>query len=293
VRLKPLGITVASAGILTGYGDVEIASYLTMGHASVEFNGPERTFTVKIDAQMSPLDGLAKQTVSGILVISGKPDDEYAFLGAAVHVELLKLIDNYGEMGIGIRVKNAKTRGGEISKFFAHAPDEYIGERFSGVYIDVGVHLGIPKSSPLEFDLFVASAKIWCETNFTAGLLFNLENMSFRIRFGGKFDAGVEGCVAKIACVGISASLCYLVEGGRSPSLGWNFSATAAGNASLSAGIGVGECDPGCNEVVTVWDGCVGGAFKVCGGAMLDFRFSENKGVEFSVRTGNSVPDCF
>ncbi|MBN9383856.1 MAG: carboxypeptidase regulatory-like domain-containing protein [Chitinophagaceae bacterium] len=293
VALDPVGITVSSAGILKGYGDVVIGGYLKAAHAEAVFNGPERTFTVQVHSDMSPLEGLAQQSIDGALIISAKKDDEFAFLGCAIQVKLLGLIDNHGEMAIGIRVKDPKTRGGLVSQYFQYAPDEYMQQRFSGVYINTATHVGIPRDNPVGFDLYIASAKIWAETGFQASLLLNLEEGAFRIKFGGKFDAGAEACVAKIACISVNAGLCYLVEGGRSPSLGWNFGATATGRFELGAGLGAGDCDAGCNEIVTVWDGCFGGAFKICGNASLDFSFSQRDGLNFKARTGGDTTPCF
>lgn len=293
VALDPVGFTVSSAGVLKGYGDVVIGGYLKTAHAEAVFNGPERTFTVQVHADMSPLEGLAQQSIDGALIISAKKDDEFAFLGCAMQVKLLGLIDNHGEMAIGIRLKDPKTRGGLVSHYFEYAPEEYMQQRFSGVYINTATSMGIPRDHPVGFDLYVASAKIWAETGFQASLLLNLEENAFRIKFGGKFDAGAEACVAKIACISVNAGLCYLVEGGRSPSLGWNFAAAATGRFELGAGLGAGDCDAGCNEIVTVWDGCFGGAFKICGNASLDFSFSQRDGLNFKARTGGDTTPCF
>lgn len=293
VAIQPIGLTVSSAGILTGYGEVVVGTYLKTGNAKVIFNGPDRTFSVNVEAKMEPLEGLMSQSVQGSLVISAKPNDEFAFLGCAVNVKLLGLIDNHGELAVGVRVKNPKTRGDLLSYYFTHAPEDYMRERFSGVYINVEAEMGIPPDRPLGFDLFVASAKLWCSSGFHASLLLNLEEMAYRLRFGGKFDAGIEGCVADVACIGVSAALCYTVEGGRNDSDGWHFGATATGKASLAAGIGVGNCNPGCNEVRTLIHGCVGGAFRVCGGAALDLNFTQNRGLRFGARAASDVDSCF
>ncbi|WP_343306547.1 carboxypeptidase-like regulatory domain-containing protein [Chitinophaga niabensis] len=293
VAVNPLGLTVSSAGILKGYGDVEVASYLKTAHAEVIFDGPDKTFTIQINTEMSPLQGLMSQKIEGALVISAKPDDEFAFLGCRIGVKLLGLINNHGELAMAIRLKNPKTRGGIISPYFEYAPEDFMRERFSGVYVNAGAQLGIPKDRPFEFDLFVASAKLWCSSEYRANLLLNLEEMAFQIKFGGKFDAGIEGCVAKIACVGLSAGLCYMVEGSRNDTQGWYFGAVASGEASFSARLGVGNCKPGCNEIVTITDGCVGGSFKVCGAASLDFGFSEREGVRFKARAGGTGAPCF
>lgn len=293
VALDKLGLTVSSRGILKGYGDVTVGTYLKTAHAEAVFNGPESSFTVQVAAQMSPLEGLVKQEVKGALVISAKPHDEFAFLGCSVDVKIAELVDNHGEMAVAIGLKNPKYHDALTAHYFAYAPDEYMGDVFSGVYINVAAQLGIPPDRPLGFDITVASAKLWCSSAFQACLILNFAENAYRIKFGGKFDGGFEGCVAKIACVNLQAALCYVVEGGRNDAQGWNFSATATGQISCGFGIGIGDCSPGCNEVETFWDGCVGGAFKVCAGAYLNFSFSQNEGLKFNVHGGDSVAPCF
>jgi hypothetical protein len=207
-------------------------------------------------------------------------------------VKLLGLINNSGRLGIGVALKDPTTRGGLVGSFFDKAPQEYMQERFSGVYIDVFSQLGIPRERPFEFDLFVASAKLWASSTFQAGLLLNFHENAYRLKFGGKFDAGAEVRVLMLEA-GISAGLCYLVEGGRSPSLGWNFNATATGDFSME--LGAGDCDVGCNrvkvKVLPPWDAC--GRVRICGYAKIDFGYSQSNGLHFKVRASDSGAPCF
>ena len=291
--LNPVGITVESAGILRGYGDLEMASFLKKGHAEVVFNGPEKTFTVQIDVQMSPMEGLAQETIQGVLLISAKKDDEFAFLGCSTEVKLLNLINNHGEMAVAINLKNPKTHDDLTSHFFQYAPDDYMRERFSGVYLNVSSQIGVDANKAMGFDLFVASAKLWFAYGYNASLLLNFDENAYRLSFGGGFEMGIEACVAKVACVNISVGTCIHVEGGRNNTLGWNFKASATGTASLGAGIGIGDCDPGCNEISTITDGCFGGAFKICGNATVDLTFDEHNGLDFNARAGGNTTTCF
>jgi hypothetical protein len=292
VAVNPLGLTVSSAGVLKGYGDVEVGSYLKTGKAEVVFNGPDRTFHIQVGADMAPLEGLASQSIKGALVISAKPNDEFAFLGCAVHIKLLGLIDNHGELALAVGLENPRTRGDLVAEYFRYAPEQFINDRFSGVYLNVDAQLGIPLERPLEFDLYALSAKLWCSTQFRANLILNFAEMAYRMQFGGQFNAGLRACVIE-ACAGFSGGLCYIVEGSRNDSQGWFFGATASGQVSFEAGIGVGDCSPGCNEIETIPDGCIGGAFKICGAASLEFGFSQRDGVKFIPRAGSSGQPCF
>lgn len=255
--LNPVGLTVESAGILRGYGDLVLASFLQNGHAQVIFNGPEKTFTIKVNTTLSPMEGLARETVDGAVVISAKEGDEFVFLGCGYQTKLIGLIDNHGELAIAIRLKNPKTRDDLVSHYFEFAPQEYMVDRFSGVYINVAAQIGVAEKDALEFDYTIASAKLWFAYGYNASLLLNFEEGAYRLSLGGGVEMGIKACITEL-CAGISASLCIHVEGGRNNILGWNFKATGTGSASLTAGVGVGNCHPGCNEFVSVTDGCVG-----------------------------------
>lgn len=289
--LNPLKIKVESAGILTGSGDLMMGNIIRTGNAEVKYNGPESAFSVQVNSTESPLEGLANDKVFGTLVISAKKDDEFFFLGCGYHATLIGLIDNRGEMAIALHLKNPKSRNDLTAGYFEDAPDEYMGERFSGVYLSVAAQVGIPQKDAPGFDYEVASAHLWFAYGYNASLLLNFEENAYRLKFGGAFEAGIEACVAKVACVNASASMCLNVEGGRNNALGWNFMATASGSASLGAGIG--ECNAGCNEVVGPWDGCIGGAFKVCGNVSIDLNFNQNNGLKFNVRGGGNTTPCF
>lgn len=293
VAVDPVGLTVSSPGILKGYGDITVGSYLKTGHAETIFNGPERTFTVQVSAQMSPLEGLLQQQIKGALVISAKPNDEYAFLGCSIQVKIAGLVDNHGEMAVAVGLKNPKSHDEITAHYFQYAPEAYMKNSFSGVYINVDAQLGIPKERPLGFDLYVVSAQLWCSSHFEAGLILNFDENAYRILFGGKFDADLDLSVRPLS-LGASAGLCYQLEGGRNDDLGWNFSASASGHVDFY--IGAGDCNADCNEVtfdpkIDFWNSCL--AAHVCGAASLDFSFSQKEGVKFKPYAGGSDQPCF
>lgn len=293
VGLDPVGLTVSSPGVLKGYGDVTVGSYLKTSHAEVIFNGPERTFTVQVAAQMSPLKGLLRQQLKGALVISARPDDEYAFLGCSVMVQIAGLVNNHGEMAIAVGLKNPRTHDDITAHYFQYAPEAYMLNSFSGVYINVDAQLGIPKEHPIGFDLYVASAHIWCSSHFKAGLLLNFDENAYRILFGGKFDVGL-GLSAGPLSLSASAGLCYQLEGGRNDELGWHFNATASGHVDFY--LGLGDCGAGCNEItfnpkLDFWNSCL--AAHICGAASLDFGFSEKEGMTFKPYAGGFDRPCF
>jgi hypothetical protein len=292
VAISNIDIQVQSAGILTGHGDLVVADYLKKGNADMVFNGPDLTFSVDVKVDMDPLEGLTSETIEGTLLLSAKAGDEFAFLGCATELKLLSLIDNHGEVAIGVGLKNPRNREDLVSHYFAYAPANYITDVFSGVYLNVAAHLGVSRDDAVEFDLFVVSAKAWFEYGYNANLLLNFAENAYHIGFSGGFSVGVEACVLHIACVEIGVSVCLNVDGGRNNTDGWNFAASASGDAELGFGLGIGDCSPGCNEVVSFWDGCIGGAFKVCGNATISLSFSERKGLHFSASAGGSDTPC-
>ena len=287
VALNPLGLKVSSAGVLKGYGDIQLASYFTKGNVSVIFNGPEKTFTVQVDVPLSPLESMAEERIQAILVISGKEGDEYAFLGCASHFSLLGLIDNRGAFAIGIRLKDPKTRDGLVGEYFKDAPDDYMRERFSGVYIDVAAHVGRDQDHALGLDFGIGSAKAWFYYEYRANLLLNFDENAYRLSFGGAFGLGVEVC-ALGACFQARAQMCIHVEGGRNNTVGWNFVAKAAGNAEVRIG---GDCGLGCNEIADPTDLCLGA--RVCGTAWVELKFTEASGINFDAGVGGSQTPCY
>jgi hypothetical protein len=270
-----------------------MASYFHKGNASVIFNGPDRTFTVQVDVPLSPLEGMAQERIEGALIISAKEGDEFAFLGCASHFSLAGLIDNTGTLAVAIRLKNPKTRGDDLTtQFFKNAPDDYMRERFSGVYIDVSSHVGVTRDHGLGFDFEFASAHMWFYYEYQANLLLNFEENAYRLGFGGGFGFGADACLGP-ACATVDANMCIHVEGGRNDALGWNFKAKAAGNAEINIKGGFGDCQAGCNEIVGPWDGCIGGGAKVCGTAWVDLNFAQYTGIKFSAGVGGNVTPCY
>jgi hypothetical protein len=287
VALDPLGITVVSAGVFEGYGDIKMASYFTKGHASVKYNGPERVFTVQVDIPLSPMESMAEERIKGLLVISAKEGDEYAFLGCQSHFGLMGLIDNYGIIAVGIHLKDPKTRGDLVGDYFREAPDDYLKERFSGVYISVGAQVGRDKDHSLGLDFGVASVDAWFYYKYNANLLLNFEENAYRLSFGGGLGLGLSACVLEF-CVKGSAEMCIKAEGGRNNAVGWHFVAKAAGNAELKFGY---DCGLGCNEIADPWDLCIGA--RVCGTAWVELKYTEASGVKFDAGVGGSVTPCF
>jgi hypothetical protein len=265
-----------------------MASYFTKGNVSVLYNGPEMTFTAQLDIPLSPMESMAEERIKAALVLSAKPGDEYAFFGAQSHFGLLGLIDNRGVIAVGIRLKNPKTRDDLIGDYFRDAPDDYMRERFSGVYISVAAHVGRDRDHALDLDFGIASAKAWFYYQYNASLLLNFEENAYRLKFGGGFGLGFSACLLG-GCLGASAQMCINVEGGRNNAVGWNFVAKAAGNAELHFG---GDCG-GCNEIsvdVDPLDPCVGA--KLCGTAWVELKFTEASGVNFNAGVGGNVTPC-
>lgn len=262
-------------------------------HVETIFNGPESRFTLQVSAQMSPLEGLVKQQVEGALVISAKPDDEYAFLGCAVQINIAGLVKSHGEMAVAVGLKNPKSHDGLTAHYFQYAPNEYLRNSFSGVYLNVDTRMGIPKEHPLGFDLYVVSAHVWCQSHFKAGLLLNFDENAYRLVFGGKFDAGLDLSVGPLS-LGVNTGLCYLVQGGRNTTLGWNFAATASGHVDFY--LGSKDCGADCNEVtfkpnIIIWNSCL--SAHICGAASIDFSYSEKDGFHFKPYAGGNDSPCF
>lgn len=285
VALDPLGLTVVSAGVFEGYGTIKMASYFTKGNVSVKYNGPERVFTVQVDIPLSPMESMAEERIKALVVISAKEGDEYAFFGGQSHFGLMGLIDNYGIIAVGIHLKDPKTRGDLVGDYFRDAPDDYLKERFSGVYISVGAQVGRDQEHSLGLDFGIASVDAWFYYKYNANLLLNFEENAYRLSFGGGLGLHLSACVLKF-CVGVTAQMCIKAEGGRNNTTGWHFVAKAAGHAELTFG---GSC-AGCNEIADPWD-CLGA--KVCGTAWVELKFTQGSGIDFNAGVGGTATPCF
>jgi hypothetical protein len=286
--VNPVGLTVESPGILKGYGDLVMASIIKTGHTDIIYNGPEKTFSVEVNSTQSPLEGLVSEKVFGTLVICAKKDDEFLFFGCGYKTTIIGLVDNHGELAIAYGLKHPKTRNDLTTHYFEYAPDDYMRERFSGIYINVASQIGVPKKDALGFDISVASAKLWFAYGYQGHLLLNFDENAYRLSLQGGVEMGIEACVVDI-CAGINASICLHVEGGYTKALGWNFGASASGGVSFGAGV---NCTAGCNEIVGPPE-CAGAAFRVCATATADISFNGRDGLKFNARPGGTPTSCF
>lgn len=285
--VNPLTIKVESAGILTGSGDVLMANIINTSNAIVKFNGPEKTFSIEINTTASPLEGLANEKVYGTLVLCANKGDEFVFLGSGYHTTLLGLIDNVGNLAIGMHVKNPKGRGGLIAEYFKDAPDDYMVERFSGVYINVAARLGVLEEDAIGINFGFASASAWFGYQYSGNLLLNFEENAYRLSLMGDVELGVKGCLLE-ACAGAKGRVCLRADGGYNAAQGWNFSAFACGGVEFHVEVNCREA--GCNALDGPLD-CAGAAVKICGTATLKIGFTNGK-LNMDASAGGELTSC-
>ncbi|RYY61917.1 MAG: hypothetical protein EOO05_04735 [Chitinophagaceae bacterium] len=279
ISLDPISITVESGPKLVGEAHLKVGP-LDVAQAKLVLDIPNEYFALGIVADFQPLPDLVKAHLQGDLIISTKSSDTYFFLGAGINVDLFGLIHSQGVFALGFGVKNAQTRE-TISYYMAGAPSEYLSNgTFTGIYVNGVSEMGVKKQDAPELDLGVISGKIWLHSRSDFSLIANFNNANFRIAAGMSFEGGIRGCFTFI-CAEASAKACVNVAGGYSEAKGWNFAASASGEAVLAAG---SSC--GCNDI------CIGFVYaggKVCVGAGAKIRFESKTGglKELSMFIGN------
>jgi len=284
IKLDPIGLTVSSGPVIEGYAHLIVGTALDVADASIKLDIPQSTFSITVDAQIEPIKGVASAKLQGDLIISLKDDDKYLFIGAAMDINLLGLIKSNGEFAMGIGVRNPSTRADRISYYFRNVDTRYVGDMFSGVYINTTAKMGIPKERPIGFDFKIASAKLWCYTESNAKLILNFAEGNYLFGLSGRFGGGFEFCVFSIACAGFGYDACYEFMGGRNDSDGWFINGKAAGSVYLK----VGGCNPDCNDW-TIKPFCAG--FKLCAKGGAEVGFSQRRGLKLSAFVGGT-PFC-
>jgi TANFOR domain-containing protein len=286
VKLDPIGLTVESGPVIKGYATVQVADYLNLAHADLVLDIPNQYFTVAITSDIEPIKGLAKAHIQGDLVVSGKSNDRYVFLGCGMDLSLLGLINARADYAMAIGLKNPRTRTDRLSYYFANAAPEYINTEFTGVYLNSTASFGIKKENAIGFDLYVASAHVWCSAESKSTLLLNFAENSYLLGLSGKYSGGAEACAIGL-CVSAGFQACYDIRGGRNDTDGWFISGSAGGRVDFS----IGGCSPGCNSIDTCWDWPPAGA-KICATANVDLGYSQRKGINFGIHLGGDRSVC-
>jgi hypothetical protein len=287
VALDKVGISVSSRGILRGYGDVTVGTYFKMARAEMTLNGPERLFSVNVKASFAPFADISKMDVSGALLVSAKPEDPYVFLGCGLEVNMLKLIDARGEMALAINLKNPMSRQSPIGYYFRHAQTQYLGETFSGAYLNAFAKIGVPREHAIGLDIKIAAVKAWFSSTMNAGMVVNFANSNYMMNVSGAFDGGAEISVLG-AAVSTGVYYCYNLNGSKTPADGWQFGGILGGDISASIGC---ACGAGCNEVN--YHPLGGFQVRVCAAAQLGISYKQKGGgLNFDFTSGSGGIRC-
>ncbi len=268
ISLDPISITVESGPKIVGEASLRVATF-SVAKASLIIDIPNEYFAVGIVADIEPLPDIAQAHIQGDLIISTKSSDTYFFLGCGMNVNLLGLIRSEGVFAVGVGVKNAKSRP-TISYYMKDAPDDYLSNgTFSGLYVKGLSEMGVRKENAPSLNLVIVSGKLWLYTRSEFSLIANIQNNNFRISASTAFEGGIQACVVGF-CAEASAKACASIEGGFHNELGWNFAASASGEAILALG---SQC--GCNDI------CVGLFYaggKICVGAGARINYASRRG---------------
>ncbi|MEO7048429.1 MAG: hypothetical protein ABI091_24230, partial [Ferruginibacter sp.] len=250
----------------------------------------------KVWADVEPIKGLAKARVDGLLIISGKKEDAFAFLGAAIQVDVLSLITAYGKFAIGIGVTNATQRD-ETREFFDERDASLLGNDFTGIYASASTKLGVDEDHAVGIDLGFVGVEAWYSTKTAAGFLLNFSNQTVVARLSGSISYGIKVKFLKITVAGGKVGACISVEGGYVPTRGVFFNGMAQGFISMNGGL----CEPDdCNSICKII--FVPAGIKLCAGATVKLSFSQfpyadgngfhNSGFDFSFKLSGPEMHC-
>lgn len=276
IALDPIKITVESGPKITGTVGIKVATAFELATATIVIDIPKMYFSVGISSEIEPVPDMVRAHIQGDLVVSTKPGDTFFFLGCGMDVNLLGLINSRGVYALGFGVNNAQTRE-TISYYLESAPSGYLTNgSFSGIYISAMTEMGVRERDAPTLDLIVVDGKLWLYSRSEFSIIINFDNANFRISSSMIFEGGISASVVAIHG-SASAKACVYIEGGFNNSDGWNFAASASGEAILSVGV-----DCGCNETCLI-----GG--KICVGAGARIRFASRRGglQELSMYIGN------
>lgn len=278
IALDPIRLTIESGPKITGTVGIEVASTLTMAEAKIVIDIPNSYFSVGININAEPLPDVVRANIQGDLIVSAKKGDTYFFLGCGMDVNLLGLINSRGTFAIGFGVNDAQTRE-TISYYLEDAPSEYLSNgSFTGVYINATSEMGVREKDAPSLDLIIVSGKVWLYNRSEFSFIANFNNGDFRVKSAMDFEGGIRACIVGI-CASASAKACVMIEGGYNNSEGWNFAASASGEAVLAVGD-----DCGCNDICWTWPGA-----KICVGAGARIKYASKQGglKELSMYIGN------
>jgi hypothetical protein len=161
-------------------------------------------------------------------------------------------------------------------------PDEYLNNgSFTGAYVRATSEIGVKEKDAVGFDIDVASFHLWLYSSSDFYIIANFTNLNFAISSDMYFEGGIKAELAGIHA-STSAKACTHISGGYNDTKGWNFAASASGEAILN----VGSDDCSCNSVNLAWP-----CGKICVGGGAKIRYESRTGglKEFSLFLGEQA----
>ncbi len=295
VLLDKMRVTVNSNMVVTGGVNIRAFSLFDVAGAHITIDFPNAYFAVNVWADVEPIKGLAKARVDGLVIISGRKGDSFAFLGAAIKVNVLSLIYADGKFAVGIGVTNATQRE-ETREFFDARDLPLLGNNFTGVYASASTKLGVDEDDAVGVDLGFVGVEAWYATRTAAGFLLNFSNQTVVARLSGSISYGLKVKFLRITVAGGRVGACISVEGGYAPTRGVFFNGTGQGFVSMNGGL----CEPDeCNSICKV---VIPAGIKLCAGATIKLSFAQlpyvdnagfhSSGLNFSFRLSGPELRC-
>lgn len=284
VSLEPVQLTVTDGPVIMGSAEVKVADKIKLAKAEMIMDFRDKYFTVSIDQDLEPIEGVASAKTKGLLYIKWEPGDTYLFMGVNMTVNMLNFAKSTGTYVLGVNIKNPKNHSNALIKdYFAKLDDAIYGTNtnssFSGLYVHLNHHIGVPKSRAKGIDLYIVSGRAWFHTAADVMLILNFAENDYRFGLSGTVSVGAEGCIVFDLCLGAGFESCFAFAGGYTTSQGWFLNGSAAGRFNASIG-----CSANCNSVGTFAMVPCGG--KICLDAHAAFNISTHTNTTFDVSIG-------
>ncbi|MDX1640170.1 MAG: carboxypeptidase-like regulatory domain-containing protein, partial [Balneolaceae bacterium] len=289
VAMDPLEVKVTAgngAPVIEGTTSLSILTQqIADAKLVIDLNKP--FFMVETSAEFNQLEGI-DLTASGKtkFALSGEPGNEYWMVGVNYNAELYGLFDANANFLAAVNLSVSENPQLSSSyEFVTNDPENFFtpGNTITGIYLDVGVQMGIPESNKkcIKFGIGKVCAYFWNESRCKVQL--DLVGNNYNLLIGSDWDAGGDVTVAGKDIAGAHISASATVEGGYT---GYWY---AYGEVDATVRGYVGDCNVGCATRVCLANcglfDCLPKGASVClnGGIIVDYRQNRSQRLKISL----------
>lgn len=252
VALDPLEVTVTAgngAPVIEGTTSLSIMTQ-QIANASLVIDLNKPVFSIETEAELS----IPNVDLSGrsAFVLSGEPGNVYWMMGTQYQATLLDLFDANANVLAAVNLDVSENpQLSNYYEFVTNDPEDFFttGNAITGLYLDVGVEMGVPPSNPkcVSTGKIELCAYYWNQSQCKIQADFATGNYGLLI--GSEWAAGGDITYRDIDIAGASIEANATVSGGYSGY--WH----AYGEVGATVKGYIGNCGGGCQTKVC-WGDC-------------------------------------